>query len=600
MYEELSAKRMRPRPTLTTAEEVIKKDYPLKLPSRVSIQLWNTPEISQFRGYQETTDEFEDRKHTIRVEQEAIGQAARSAGEQNVDMHIAHEMLNQQRQAASAAAQHAENLAALNRQQMAGMQAEQRAELERLSNAHMEAQNRQRIAEGALAGLRDAALEHRNMLAELAARQGHVTNNIDQRQTTTHIDQRQMLDLNVHNQAMNLMHTHAAQFGAYMQQQKLNQEQMMQLLYEHLRRNQPPPAQHYPVIIHYQPPGGGGPPGAPLAIAASSSTPPPPPGGGGAIVAEPARALPAPTPEAVPMIPSAVPHFNIGTPPGSLEPAPRKPIRGKQPQPVTPYAKQRSRSRVAWKGGMVDPPSLPTAPLLPTPDTSGGASSSSAPGAARTDRDQGPIPKGPPPLPPPAEDPPPLTRGRSPAPRRARSTSGSQPRATRQKRTESVDTVLYPAEPRSRSVSIGGTSTIRYPSEGPMMILPTIEDAYEQAAARRTRVLTRVQNKTLKVKAGDALRPALRTKKAAAAEEPSAAASSSDAPQPPQPPPVPRPKARGKAKAKAAASAPRIRKVLITAIPTPKRGRGRPAGSLGKKKRDALMEEELRRMSSVA
>ncbi len=107
-----------------------------------------------------------------------------------------------------------------------------------------------------------------------------------------------------------------------------------------------------------------------------------------------------------------------------------------------------------------------------------------------TDRDQGPIPEGPPPLPPPADDPPP-TRGRSPAPRRARSTSGSQPRATRQKRSESMETIRYPSEPpRSRSVSIGGTSAIRYPSEGPVMILPTIEDAYEQAAARRTRAPT--------------------------------------------------------------------------------------------------------------
>ena len=162
-----------------------------------------------------------------------------------------------------------------------------------------------------------------------------------------------------------------------------------------------------------------------------------------------------------------------------------------------------------------------------------------------------------------------------------------------------METVRYPSEPRSRSVSIGGTSTIRYPSEGPVMILPTIEDAYEQAAARRTRVLNRVQNKTLKVKAGDPLRPELRPKKAAAE-----AASSSEvavAP-PPVAPPAPKAKARGKAKAKAAArtSAPRIRKVLITAIETPKRGRGRPAGSLGKKKRDLMVEEDLRRQSTVA
>ncbi len=129
-----------------------------------------------------------------------------------------------------------------------------------------------------------------------------------------------------------------------------------------------------------------------------------------------------------------------------------------------------------------------------------------------------------------------------------------------------------------------------------MLILPTIEDANEQAAARRTRVLSRVQNKTLKVKAGDPLRPALKPKRAAAAE----AASSSELAPPPVAPPAPKARAKAKAKAKAAASAPRIRKVLITAVETPKRGRGRPAGSLGKKKRDLMVEEDLRRQSTVA
>ena len=131
------------------------------------------------------------------------------------------------------------------------------------------------------------------------------------------------------------------------------------------------------------------------------------------------------------------------------------------------------------------------------------------------------------------------------------------------------------------------------------MILPTIEDAYEQAAARRSRVLTRVQNRTLKVKAGDPLRPALRPKRAAAEAASEPASSSQEVVVAPA---APKAKARGKDKAKAAArtSVPRIRKVLITAIETPKRGRGRPVGSLGKKKRDLMVEEALRRQSTVA
>ena len=148
-------------------------------------------------------------------------------------------------------------------------------------------------------------------------------------------------------------------------------------------------------------------------------------------------------------------------------------------------------------------------------------------------------------------------------------------------------------------MSIGGTSTVRYPPEPPLrIVLPTREDAEHEA--RLSRVRTRVQNKILKLKAGDELRPALRPSKTSAAEAPAEAPAAESS----EVVPKPKAKARGKAKAKAkAASAPRIRKVLITAIDpssAPRRNRGRPAGSLGKKKRDALVEEELRRMSSVA
>jgi hypothetical protein len=77
-----------------------------------------------------------------------------------------------------------------------------------------------------------------------------------------------------------------------------------------------------------------------------------------------------------------------------------------------------------------------------------------------------------------------------------------------------------------------------------------------------------------------------------------------------------RPKAKAKARARTAKglpsvpesappdSKPRVRKVAITKMAPAdatlvKRGRGRPKGSLGKKKRDALVEAELRRLESV-
>ncbi len=43
---------MSAKPSFAVAEDVIRQDFKLKLPSQTLIQLWNTPEISQMRGYQ--------------------------------------------------------------------------------------------------------------------------------------------------------------------------------------------------------------------------------------------------------------------------------------------------------------------------------------------------------------------------------------------------------------------------------------------------------------------------------------------------------------------------------------------------------------------
>ena len=50
-YESLVAG-MRERPTIFDAEDVLKKDYKVRFPDRRAITLWNTPELSQFRGIQ--------------------------------------------------------------------------------------------------------------------------------------------------------------------------------------------------------------------------------------------------------------------------------------------------------------------------------------------------------------------------------------------------------------------------------------------------------------------------------------------------------------------------------------------------------------------
>ena len=76
-YEKLVSG-LREKPTFAVAEDVIKKDYKLKLPDRRYIQLLNTPEISQFRGYQEDLDENE--KHRDQHERERGLSSARPPG----------------------------------------------------------------------------------------------------------------------------------------------------------------------------------------------------------------------------------------------------------------------------------------------------------------------------------------------------------------------------------------------------------------------------------------------------------------------------------------------------------------------------------------
>ena len=214
-YAELAAK-MHVQPTFAVAEDVLKKDYPLKLPNRRFIQLYNSPQISQIRGYQEGLDLAEQKREQHAREKIEIRQAVREGGGGSVpEMDMVHEMLSHQRQQAGAMEEHLAGLNEIQRQQMEGMRAEQRAELQRIATAQMEAANRAAMAEQALVGLRDVTLEHRNMIGRLAEQQGVVQQNIDQRHTSTTIVH-QNVDQEVHNRAMDMLRTHADQFGRYM------------------------------------------------------------------------------------------------------------------------------------------------------------------------------------------------------------------------------------------------------------------------------------------------------------------------------------------------------------------------------------------------
>ncbi len=167
-----------------------------------------------------------------------------------------------------------------------------------------------------------------------------MTNNIDARHTTT-TNHKTMVDMNNHNQVMNVLHTHASQFGAYVQQRQLSHEQMQRLPYTHLQRAQAPAIP--PLIIHMP------------------QLPPPPPEGAGAIVA----AMPLPAPEAVPAptIPASVLNHYIGSVPPGLGSRSRGANRSAGPPRLAGQLGRLLTGRwLVWSAGWLPPTSLHSKP----------------------------------------------------------------------------------------------------------------------------------------------------------------------------------------------------------------------------------------------
>jgi len=183
------------------------------------------------------------------------------------DMNMVGEMVHHQNQSGAALRQHMDDLHGINRREAEGAQAEYRAELARLDAEARAAANRERIAQGALADVRDHVGEHRDMIGQLAQRQGHVTNYIDQTAVHNHYNQH-IADRSLHDEAMNLVRANAEQFGRFMQEQNMSHEQALRTLYAHLAQQRNPQQP----IIYYMQGGGGGPPpggaGGAIAVAA--------------------------------------------------------------------------------------------------------------------------------------------------------------------------------------------------------------------------------------------------------------------------------------------------------------------------------------------
>ena len=586
-YQELSSK-MRVKPSFASAEEVIKKDYPLKLPNRTSLHIWNSPEISAFRGFQEDLNASEKAKETHTRETLEIRQAARESSTHTPDMDLVHGMMTHQRQQADMLDQHARNLQALHNRSVEGLRLEQRAELERLAAAQSIAANRSRIAEEALQGVRDTMLEHRNFIGQLASQQGVQSPVIPETALTTIHNHH--YDTNLHSNVMNVMNSHASQFGQFMHQQNINAEQMQRVLYEHMARQQQPvihiirPPDEQPMQIEAFTGGGPPPPppsgskvkaGAkgkkdkdkPRPINITYGTGPPPP------APPPAAAMLAPDPIAVPTIPSAVPYYDIGTP------RPRQP-RGRSRQPrASPYTGDRMNAPIPPAAiaavaapAAPPPPAPPAAPAAPAAPAT--ASSSMVPWSGGV--------KNPPPMPPPM----PTPKGRAKA--TAKATAKDTAKARSKTRSVSVasaaETVYYPEEAqpiqpapkgrsKTRSLSLpSSVDTVFYPDatiqpapkargrprKAPLVTLPTDEAASLHENASKMKAL----NARVLANAAKFSRP--RGKSVPAKKE--------------KPEPIPD-------------EAPTTKKLRVRTVSLGpsgdealKRGRGRPKGSLGKAK----------------
>jgi hypothetical protein len=222
---------MRHRPTIFDAEDVLRKDYKVRFPDRRAITLWNTPEISQFRGVQESHDEMEERQRNAQLEQIELRQAANRSETSMPDMEFVAAEVMRSRQSESALREAMASQAAAHAQQLRGMQEETMAQMTRLATEAATASKRAELADRALDGLRDMHAEHRAALGQIAEQMGRPQQvQVDQSvtnytQNVTAVDER-----SIHNIAMQMLNHGAAQFGAAMAQNRQSQEQMMQSL----------------------------------------------------------------------------------------------------------------------------------------------------------------------------------------------------------------------------------------------------------------------------------------------------------------------------------------------------------------------------------
>jgi hypothetical protein len=127
-------------------------DYKVRFPEYRAITLWNTPEISQFRGVQEGMDDEEERRHNAQLEQLELRRAASVSETSMPDMKFVAAEVMRSRQSESALRDAMAGQAAAHAQQLRGMQEETQAQMTRLATEAAAASKRTELAAHALDG----------------------------------------------------------------------------------------------------------------------------------------------------------------------------------------------------------------------------------------------------------------------------------------------------------------------------------------------------------------------------------------------------------------------------------------------------------------
>jgi hypothetical protein len=245
---------MRPAPTLTSAEEVIRTQPKIKLPDRRAITLWNSPELGEFRGVGEDLERNETRKHAAAVERLDIDKAAREQGATVPDINFVHQAAQQEQRQAPAMAQHAGEMRGMVDHATRAMAAEMKKAMEEVLMQNAAAANKQRVAEEAARGFRDTMAADMDRLRAQAAAvvpppvlPPNVTNN-------TVINQSHLEERSEHNAVINMMRFNMEHIGANMHAQNQSAAEVLADVREAVReQKQTQQNLTQPVVFHMQP-----------------------------------------------------------------------------------------------------------------------------------------------------------------------------------------------------------------------------------------------------------------------------------------------------------------------------------------------------------